>query len=334
LRKSFRERPVDLVDVRFVRQHWRPLLTTLVLFTLGGIALLALWRAAADISFDALVAALGSLRLTTLISALAATLLSYAVLVGYDFLALRYGGIRLPLLTILLASFCGYAIGNAVGLGTFSGGAVRYRLYSAAGLSPAQIARVVGFISFAFGVGAFTITSLCIELRAQEIGRLLGAPPVILQMIAGGYLALLLGSLAYWLIRRSPIRLGALEIKAPSANMVFAQLALVTADILAASAVLWVLLPTSPVDFLTFTALYASALILGVLTHIPGGLGVFEVVILYALGRSTPVSTVAAALLAYRAIYFLLPLLLSILLLVGFEVRRSLTVAGPHQQGH
>jgi phosphatidylglycerol lysyltransferase len=131
----------------------------------------------------------------------------------------------------------------------------------------------------------------------------------------------------------SPIRLGALEIKAPSANLVFAQLALVTADILAASAVLWVLVPTNPVDFLTFTALYASALILGVLTHIPGGLGVFEVVILYALGRSTPVSTVAAALLAYRAIYFLLPLLLSVLLLVGFEVARSLTVAGPHLQG-
>ena len=99
-----------------------------------------------------------------------------------------------------------------------------------------------------------------------------------------------------------------------------------------ASAVLWVLVPTSPVDFLTFTALYASALILGVLTHIPGGLGVFEVVILYALGTSIPVSTVAAALLAYRTIYFLLPLLLSVLLLVGFEVGRSLTVAGPHQQ--
>jgi phosphatidylglycerol lysyltransferase len=203
-------------------------------------------------------------------------------------------------------------------------------LYSAAGLSPTQIARIVGFISFAFGVGAFTITSLCIELRAQEIGRLLGAPPLILQMIAGGCLALVLASLA----RRSPIRLGALEIEAPSADLVFAQLALVTADILAASAALWVLVPTSPVDFLSFTALYALALILGVLTHVPGGLGVFEVVILYALGRSTPVSTVAAALLAYRAIYFLLPLLRSILLWVGFEVRRSLTVvAGPHQQG-
>jgi phosphatidylglycerol lysyltransferase len=333
LSKSFRERTLDLVDVRFVRQHWRPLLTTLALFALGGILLLALWRSVADVSLDALVAALGSLRLTTLISALAATLFSYAVLVGYDFLALHYGGIRLPLLTILLASFCGYAIGNAVGLGTFSGGVVRYRLYSAAGLSPTQIAGVVGFISFAFGVGAFTVTSLCIELRAQEIGRLLGAPPVILQMIAGGCLALVFASLACWLIHSSPIRLGALEIKAPSANLVFTQLALGTADILAASAVLWVLVPTSPVDFLTFTALYASALILGMLTHIPGGLGVFDVVILYALGRSTPVSTLAAALLAYRAIYFLLPLLLSILLLVEFEVARSLTVVRLHRQG-
>jgi phosphatidylglycerol lysyltransferase len=155
--------------VRFVPQGWRPLLTTLAFFTLGGIVLFALWRTAADISFDALVAALGSLRFTTLLSALAATLLSYAVLVGYDFLALRYGGIRLPLLTILLASFCGYAIGNAIGLGMFSGGAVRYRFYSAAGLSSLQIAGLVSFISFAFGIGTFTITSICIELRAHEI---------------------------------------------------------------------------------------------------------------------------------------------------------------------
>ena len=201
------------------------------------------------------------------------------------------------------------------------------------GLSPAQIARVVGFISFAFGVGAFSVTSLCIELRAQEMGYLLGASPGILQMIAGGCLALVFAFLAVWLIHSRPIRLGALEIAAPSANLVFALLALGTADILAASAVLWVLVPASPFDFLTFTALYASALILGMLTHIPGGLGVFEVVIFFALGRSTPVSTLAAALLAYRAIYFLLPLLLSALLLVGFEVGRSLTVLRPHQQG-
>ena len=92
-----------------------------------------------------------------------------------------------------------------------------------------------------------------------------------------------------------------LLIKAPSASLIFAQLALASTDILAAAAVLWVLIPTSQIDFLTFAAIYASALILGVLTHVPGGLGVFEVVILAALGGSAPVSTLTAALLAYRA---------------------------------
>ncbi len=303
------------------------MLTIFAFFALGGIVLLALWNAAAHISFEALVAALGSLPFTSLVSALAATLVSYVVLVGYDFLALRYEGTRVPLPTIFLASCCGYAIGNAVGLGAFSGGAVRYRVYSAAGLSPAQIARVVGFISLAFGVGVSTITLLGIDLRAQEIGRLTGAPPVILQLIAGACLALVLAPLAYWAISRSPIRLGSLEIKAPSASLIFAQLALASTDILAAAAVLWVLIPTSQIDFLTFAAIYASALILGVLTHVPGGLGVFEVVILAALGGSAPVSTLTAALLAYRAIYFLLPLLLSILLLAGFEMRHSLPSA-------
>jgi phosphatidylglycerol lysyltransferase len=333
LRKSFRAKPVNLVDVRFVPRHRKPLLTTLVLFALSGIALLALWRAAGDIQFEALVAALDSLRFTTLLSAVAATLLSYAVLAGYDFLAFQYGGIRLPAATILVTSICGYGIGNAVGLGTLSGGAVRYRLYSAAGLSPKQIALIVGFISFAFGAGALTITSLFVELRAPEIGRILGVAPVILQMVAGGCLALILVPLVFWLICRNPIRLGTLEVRAPSANVVLAQFALVAADLIAASAVLWVLLPTRPVDFVTFAALYASALILGVLTHIPGGLGLFEVVIFYALGASTSASTLAAALLAYRAIYFVLPLLISILLLVGFEVGRSLTVTRTDKRG-
>jgi phosphatidylglycerol lysyltransferase len=321
-----------LVDGQPVRTPWRSLLTTVLFFAVGGIVLLALWRAVADISVDAVVTALGSLRLTTLLLALAATLLSYALLAGYDVLALRYAGIRLSPAMILLASFCGYGIGNTVGPGTLSGGAVRYRLYGAAGLSPKQIALVVCFISFAFGLGAFVVTSLFVELRAQEIGGLLGIAPAILQMGAGFCLVLFLMPIAGWLIWKNPIRLGALAIKAPSPNVVVAQLALVAADLVAAAAVLWVLLPESPVGFFTFAALYASALILGVLAHIPGGLGVFDVAILYALGTSTPVSSLAAALLAYRAIYFLLPLLLSILLLAGFELGRSLTAAGRDRQ--
>jgi phosphatidylglycerol lysyltransferase len=95
-------------------------------------------------------------------------------------------------------------------------------------------------------------------------------------------------------------------------------------DILAAATALWVLLPTASTSFIAFAAVYAAALTLGVLSHVPGGLGVFEVAILFAIGNKAPPSAVAAALVVYRAICFLLPLLLATLLLASFEARRAL----------
>ena len=98
-------------------------------------------------------------------------------------------------------------------------------------------------------------------------------------------------------------------------------------DVLAAAATLWVLLPSVGISFFSFAAIYAAALALGVLGHIPGGLGVFELAILYAVGRNAPVNAVAAALVTYRGIYFLLPLLLSTALFANFELQRSLDTA-------
>ena len=108
----------------------------------GPPRLMVLWglqKASAGISFDALVAALRATSPTALLGSLAATFLSFVALLGYDLSGLRYTGARPPVTAALLASFCGFAIGNTVGLGAFSGGAVRYRLYSAAGLSPGQM---------------------------------------------------------------------------------------------------------------------------------------------------------------------------------------------------
>ena len=129
----------------------RQLLVGLVALALGGIFLWGLRKATAEISFDALVTALRATPPTALLGSLIATLVSFVALLGYDLSGLRYAGARPPLRSVLLASFCGFAIGNTVGLGVLSGGAVRYRLYTAAGLSPGQIARVILFISVAFG---------------------------------------------------------------------------------------------------------------------------------------------------------------------------------------
>jgi phosphatidylglycerol lysyltransferase len=294
----------------------------LIICAIAGLVFWRLERALAGVSPDALATALQETPRSALEMALAATAASYVTLFGYDLSGLRYARARPPLLSALLASFCGYAIGNALGFGVFSGGAVRYRIYSAAGLSAGQIARVILFISVAIGVGLGSLAAIGLLLCADRAGRLLGIPPEPVQAAGMVLLMAALSVVAFLAIRQRPLKIGLLSIEPPGAGLIAAQLAVTIADILAAAAVLWFLLPPTGIDFFQFAAIFAAALGLGVLSHVPGGLGVFELVILYAVGDKAPVSAVAAALLAYRAIYFLVPLSVSTVLLAGFEARR------------
>jgi phosphatidylglycerol lysyltransferase len=314
------------------RRRWiegvpRPLLVALATLALGALVLWAVAKATAQIDFHLLVSALWATPATNIAAAVAATALSYLSLVGYDVCGLRYARAHAPLRTILLASFCGFAIGNSVGLGAFSGGAVRFRLYAAAGLSPGEIARVVLFISVAIGVGLAAITGLGLVLHATEVSPLLGASPELLRALAAILLFLVVGFLVICATRQAPLRRGLINIEPPRVTLMLVQIVLTTIDVVAAATVLWMLLPSAGISFLAFTAIYATALSLGALSHIPGGLGVFDLAILYTVGGHTPASAVAAALVAYRAIYYLVPLLSSTVLLASFELRRSLKTA-------
>jgi phosphatidylglycerol lysyltransferase len=295
-----------------------------VLAVLGGMVLWGIEKEARQIDFQLLVSSLRATSPASLAAALASTALSYLALVGYDVSGLRYARARAPLKTILLASFCGFAIGNSIGLGAFSGGAVRYRLYTAAGLLPGQIVRVILFISIAFGVGLASIAALGLAFHIKEASPLLGVSPELLRAISLIVLTLAVGFLLFCALPRKPWRRGPIDIDTPGTTLVLVQLLITSVDVLAAAATLWVLLPSVGFSFFAFAPIYVMAVALGVLSHVPGGLGVFELVMLYAVGGSAPVNAVAAALVIYRGIYFLLPLLISTVLLANFELQRSL----------
>jgi phosphatidylglycerol lysyltransferase len=324
--------PMGDEAVKLRRRNWidgapRPLLIALAMLALGGMVLWTIAKATAQIDFHLLVSALWATPAGSIAAAVAATGLSYLSLVGYDICGLRYARARAPLRTVLLASFCGFAIGNSVGLGAFSGGAVRFRLYAAAGLSPGEIARVVLFISVAIGVGLASVAGIGLVLHAAEVSALLGFPPALLRAIAAVVLVSVVGFLSICASRQTPVRRGFINIEAPRVTLMLVQILLTTIDIIAAATVLWMLLPSVGISFFAFTAIYATALSLGALSYIPGGLGVFDLAILYTVGGRSPASVVAAALVAYRAIYYLVPLLFSTVLLASFELRRSLKTA-------
>lgn len=298
----------------------RPWLPTLAVVGLAALAFLALHRLTGELRYADVLAEVRAVSASALLLAAVFTGLSFVALAGYDASALAYLGLRLPLRTLALGSFAGYALGNTVGFGVLTGGAVRMRVYGAAGLEPSQVARLMAFVAAGFGLGISFIGALGLLWGASAAEALLPLAPLTLRGLA---LVVLLGIgvVIVFCVRGQPLQLGERSLRLPSGRLALAQLLVSAADILCAALVLWVLLPTSTVSFGVFLCFFSLAIALGVISHVPGGLGVFEAVMLLAFRDALPAQSLAGALLLYRAIYYLAPLALAVLLLVIREWR-------------
>lgn len=308
-------------------QRGKPWWVAVGVVALAGLltfAFKSLWQ---EISYDQVVAAVRGVATADVALALLATAASYLALSGYDHSSLRYVGVSVPYRLVAQTSFIAYALTNTIGLGVFTGGAVRMRLYGAAGVEAGLISRAIAFNAVAFGLGIGTVGALGLLWDAQELASLIRVPAWLLSM--GACLVLTaIGALLVWCRDGRERRLfGRLTLRLPPASLALRQLLWSVLDILAAGAALWVLLPDGAIGFPTFVGFYAAALVLGVVSHVPGGLGVFEAVMLVALGGRVPGEALAGALVLYRLIYYVLPLVLALLLMMLHELRRG--VAAP-----
>ena len=285
-----------------------------------GLILFVLHRLSRDLDYHAVIHALRGMRPTLVWTSIGWTGISYLALIASDACALIYAGVKVPALLLLLASFCGWSLDNTAGFGMLTGRAVRARVYGALTVRPEHIARIMLFTYVAFGAGlaAFGAVNALLAGGLRSFFSL----PLMLLHVAGATLIVAVASLLTCARRQSPFVIGRLAITAPSFSLALLQLLISVIDLLGASMALWFLLPAGSIDFFTFGAIFSAANALGVLSRIPGGLGIFEAVILFATaGRLAPNHT-AAALLAYRGVYFLLPLLLASACLAGFELRQ------------
>lgn len=295
----------------------------------AGIALLglfvfdALHHMLKHVHYDNVIAAIHNTPVSRLVLAMLATLASYLALTGYDTSGLRYAGASVKRSTVMLTSFIAYALGNSVGLGVLTGGTVRMRMYAAAGVDASKVAQAVAFNAGAFGLGMTVFGSLGMLWGAPRVAAIVPVPSWLLQLAA----ALILTGSCWFLMlcwrKRSFLLFGRWPIPLPPLSLALRQLLISAGDLGMAAAALWCLLPAGVVDLPTFVAFYAIAMALGVLSHVPGGVGVFEAVILLATNGHAPVSQVAGALVLYRGIYYLLPLLFAAFMLAGFELRQS-----------
>ena len=298
-----------------------PFVKPLLILALFALALRALQDTLSHYRYHDVVAYVSSLRADQIILAAVLTLLGYLVMTGYDTLAFRYIRHPRPYRKIALASFIGYAFNNNVGLSGLVGGSLRYRLYTAWRLSAVEIAKVIAFCTISFWLGFVLLGGTFFIVAPPEVPSAVHLPFHSVRILG---LLLLLPAVVYlaWIaVRRRPIQIRQWEFDLPTLGVFGAQVVISAIDWIIAAGVLYILLPDSlPLTFVHFLGIFLLAQIAGVISNVPGGLGIFEAVSLLFLAPFFSASAILGALVAFRVIYYLLPLFLATLLLATHEI--------------
>jgi uncharacterized membrane protein YbhN (UPF0104 family) len=255
------------------------------------------------------------------------TAASYLSLTGFDWLGVAYAGGDIPYRRVALASFTSMSIGHTVGFAPFSSGTIRYWYYTEYGLDLRQVGLVVLLSAITVALGETGLTGLALLLQPSVSGDLLHLGPLASRLIGVGCLAV---PTAYLLLAARPrreVRFRRIAFQIPDPRTAIAQVLLGLFNYACvAGALYWVLAAEAPIDY----GMVATAYIVGNLavlaTHAPGGLGVLEVVLLTLLpGKDT-----IGPLIAFRVVYFLIPLILGCALFAGIEGwRRRRAVRAP-----
>lgn len=301
-----------------VLRHAVPILLGVALFGLGIYALSHLMQ---SVKPAAVIAQIRAVPMHVLAMAGLATAVAYGALIGYDALALQFIGKPLPKRAVFLGGFLGYAFGNTIGISVISGGAVRYRIYSAYGLDALGVATVSTYVAAALGTGLTLVGLAALGVSPEIAGPIIHLPLGWIRAGSFGLLAVAAGGIAYLSITDRRITLRGFDLHLPSPKSLLAQLGITLVDIIATAFALWVLMPQGTPDFGSFIAIYAIATMIGIATHVPGGIGVFETVVIAALPPSVAVSDAAAALVLFRIIYYLVPFGLGFVIVSLNEVR-------------
>jgi uncharacterized membrane protein YbhN (UPF0104 family) len=258
-------------------------------------------------------AALRDLPRIHVAGSLAATAISFAMLATFDVLAARDVAPQVPGRLSAFAGFAAHALSNTLGFHAVTGGAVRYRVYATAGLGGGDIARVVGLASLGVGMG-YAVLGAAGLLMEPAIAAGWGR-------IAGIAIVVLLAGLLGWLARPRSVHLHRWSMALPDSRGAAVQMAIGGVEMTAAIGAMYLLLPPAIAPtFADFVPIYLGALLAGIVSHAPGGLGVFEAILLGAF-PSDARADVLAGLLCYRLVYNLLPFCVAAIALASFEAR-------------
>ncbi len=254
------------------------------------------------------------------------TLVAYAALAWYDRIALLHLGVKhISWIFISLCSFTTYALSHNIGASVFSGAMVRYRAYSTKGLTATQVAALVVLCSYTFGFGNVVLGGLLLTYDPEMMHRLSGFLPDVFThphaartvgLICLGFVALYVaGSLMHF----KPFRFGRFEILYPRPDIMLRQLFAAPLELIGAAGIIYFALPElgNP-GYIAVLGAFLLSFSAALVSHAPGGLGVFELVFLNLM-PDVPRLQVLAALLVWRLFYLIIPLLAALVVVALFE---------------
>ncbi len=291
---------------------------------IGVLLSLAIIAVAADVLFhtlrhldvNAVIAAVEATKYGDVAAAAVFVAGGYFTLTFYDLFALRtIGRDEIPYRIAALSGFTSYAVGHNIGATVFSGGAVRYRIYSYYGLSAIEVAKICFVAGLTFWLGNATVLGLSVFLEphaAMPIDQL----PGWLNRVLAFLILLALGSYIGW-VWSAPreIGQGQWKVRLPSGPSSLVQIVIGLCDLGCCTLAMYMLLPNEPnIGFVTLMVVFVSATMLGFASHAPGGLGVFDAAMLVALWQFQKEDLVAGLLL-FRLLYYLVPFIIALSIL-------------------
>lgn len=293
----------------------------LVAFILLGAAAYILWREFHELSLGELAEAIAAWGWGSVALALALSATSFLLMGTIEWLGLRWAGAKIAVASALAGSFIASAIAHSLGANLIVSGAVRARYYAKHGITLRQVAATTLFHGFSFTVGLSTLAGVALLMAAsRDIATVSRIANPVADWLGAALLAGVGGYVVLCATLRRPLRGFGHSVRLPSVRVALAQMTIGAIDNAVAAAIIWVLLPEGAVGYFTFVGAYAPSVVVGLLSHVPGGVGVFEGSMSTLLKGLQPAS-LAAAFLGYRLFFFLLPLLIAGLALAADTVR-------------
>jgi phosphatidylglycerol lysyltransferase len=283
---------------------------------LFGLALVLVHKELASHNIDHILHSIKLVPAHILVAAIALTIVNYFILAGYDFLALRYTGHnQIPLSKILVASLISYPISNNTGQSWASGGSVRYRFYSAWGIPGWDVVKISLFLTLTYFLGILTLGLGSSLLLPKFLAHPLKNPHMISWLILfctvclGGYWT----AVIFW---KKPLIFRGVEFCLPSKSITLGQTFIAALDIIFSALVLWMFLSGHvKISFMAFLLVFILAQFSGIISQVPGGIGVFESTFLWLMSalHSTHFHhlSLVGALFLFRITYYFLPLILA-----------------------